>query len=77
MTPLAASPAPSRSALGQATFQLWLVNVLVGAVVGSAWLVRVPEELSAWLTPGARPGAAVAFAPEPAASSGIRTRFML
>lgn len=48
MTPLAASPAPSRSALGQATFQLWLVNVLVGAVVGSAWLVRVPEELSAW-----------------------------
>jgi len=42
------APLPSRSALAQATFQLWLVNVLVGAVVGSAWLVRVPEELSPW-----------------------------
>ena len=44
----APAPQPSRAARAQATFQLWLVNVLVGAVVGSAWLVRVPEELSAW-----------------------------
>lgn len=39
---------PTSTARSQASFQLWLVNVLVGAVVGSAWLVRVPADLSAW-----------------------------
>lgn len=39
---------PSLTARGQATFQLWLVNVLVGAVVGTLWLVRVPETLTLW-----------------------------
>lgn len=31
-----------------AAFQLWMVNVLIGTVIGSAWLFRLPEELSAW-----------------------------
>ena len=39
---------PSREVRGQASFQLWLINVLLGAVVGSAWLVRVPADLSTW-----------------------------
>lgn len=41
-------PAPSRRFRAHASFQLWLVNVLVGALVGTLWLVRVPGELSAW-----------------------------
>ena len=37
---------PSASSLGHAAFQLWLLNVLVGTIVGSLWLFRMPEDLS-------------------------------
>jgi uncharacterized protein len=39
---------PPRQARAHAAFQLWLVNVLIGTLVGSAWLFRLPEDLSAW-----------------------------
>lgn len=42
------SSGPSRSAIAHAGFQLWLLNVVVGTVVGSAWLFRLPEDLSPW-----------------------------
>ena len=38
--------APSRSARSQAGFQLWIANVLVGTVVGRAWLFNSPADLS-------------------------------
>ncbi|MEE8468593.1 MAG: DUF3413 domain-containing protein, partial [Planctomycetota bacterium] len=41
--------APSRSARSQAAFQLWLANVLVGTVVGRAWLFDSPPDLSLWV----------------------------
>lgn len=31
-----------------AGFQLWMLNVLLGTLVGSAWLFRLPEGLSPW-----------------------------
>lgn len=37
---------PSPSSLGHAAFQLWLLNVVVGTVVGSLWLFRIPDDLS-------------------------------
>lgn len=37
---------PSASSLGHAAFQLWLLNVVVGTVVGSLWLFRIPDNLS-------------------------------
>lgn len=39
---------PSPFVRRHAAFQLWLANVLVGTVVGSAWLFELPEGLSAW-----------------------------
>ncbi|MFT7678709.1 MAG: membrane-anchored protein YejM (alkaline phosphatase superfamily) [Planctomycetota bacterium] len=37
---------PSSSSLRHAAFQLWLLNVVVGTVVGSLWLFRIPDDLS-------------------------------
>ncbi|HRV81494.1 MAG TPA: sulfatase-like hydrolase/transferase [Planctomycetota bacterium] len=39
----------TRSALAHAGFQLWLLNILVGTLVGSLWLFRLPEGLSFWV----------------------------
>ncbi len=39
---------PVRAARVQAVFQLWLGNVLVGTLLGTAWLFRMPEGLSFW-----------------------------
>ncbi len=36
----------SRSDLVNAGFQLWLLNIIVGTLVGSLWLFRSPEDLS-------------------------------
>jgi membrane-anchored protein YejM (alkaline phosphatase superfamily) len=44
-----AHPTPTRDARRQATFQLWLTNVLIGTLVGTLWLVHLPTGLSAWL----------------------------
>jgi len=44
-----AHPTPSRAARRQATFQLWLANVLIGTLVGTLWLVHTPDGLSPWL----------------------------
>ncbi|MCP3915074.1 MAG: sulfatase-like hydrolase/transferase [bacterium] len=43
--PDVASP-PSTAARGHASFQLWLLNVLVGTFVGSLWLFDSPDDLS-------------------------------
>jgi hypothetical protein len=37
---------PSRAALGSAGFQLWMLNVFVGTLVGSLWLLHSPKDLS-------------------------------
>ncbi len=33
----------------QATFQLWLLCVLAGAIVGSGWLYQLPDQASPWV----------------------------
>ena len=38
-----------RQVLADAGFQLWLANVGVGTVLGTAWLFRLPEDLSVWI----------------------------
>jgi len=40
---------PPRSALVYASFQLWLLMVVGGALVGSLWLVREPADLAPWI----------------------------
>lgn len=40
---------PSRSARGQAAFQLWLALVLVGSFVGSLWLGSGPRSVPLWV----------------------------
>ncbi len=40
---------PSLLARGHATFQLWLVVVVIGTLVGSLWLTREPAGLPLWL----------------------------
>lgn len=40
---------PSRTAQGEASFQLWLVTVVLGALVGSLWLVDTSPDLTPWV----------------------------
>ena len=35
--------------MAHAGFQLWLLNIVVGTLVGSLWLFRLPEGLSFWV----------------------------
>ena len=41
-----AEDTPSRAARRQASFQLWLVNLVLGIFVGSLWLAYAPSEMS-------------------------------
>lgn len=59
LAPLAALPgelwfhrgaeAPSREALGQAVFRVWLVNVAAATLVGSLWLFQLSPDDSPWV----------------------------
>ncbi|HIG86896.1 MAG TPA: DUF3413 domain-containing protein [Planctomycetes bacterium] len=40
---------PPRPALVHASFQLWLLLIAVGALVGSLWLIRGPADLAPWI----------------------------
>lgn len=40
---------PSRRALGQAVFRLWLLNGVVATLLGSLWLFETPEGHSPWV----------------------------
>lgn len=40
---------PSRRALGQAFFRLWLLNVLAGTLVGSLWFFDAPDDRAPWI----------------------------
>ncbi|MEM8713398.1 MAG: hypothetical protein AAGG01_20835, partial [Planctomycetota bacterium] len=40
---------PARSALAQGLFRLWLLNVLVGALVGSLWFFDAPADRAPWI----------------------------
>ena len=48
-TPSQPLPEPSRSALGQGLFRLWLVNVLSAVLVGSLWFFDAPDGQSWWI----------------------------
>ena len=41
-------PYPTRRLIAQASFQLWILCVLAGTIVGSGWLYRLPEASSPW-----------------------------
>ncbi len=41
-------PYPTRRLIAQASFQLWVLCVLAGAIVGSGWLYRLPVDSSPW-----------------------------
>ena len=43
------APAPSRKALGQAFFRLWLVNVVIAALIGSLWFFDAPADRPPWI----------------------------
>ena len=43
------SVAPSRRALGQAFFRLWLLNVVAGALIGSLWFFDAPADRAPWI----------------------------
>jgi len=45
------SPAsqPTRRLIAQASFQLWLLCVLIGTIAGSGWLYQLPEDASPWI----------------------------
>ena len=40
---------PSRQAIAHAGFQLWLLNIIAGTLVGSLWLFRLPDGMSPWV----------------------------
>ena len=40
---------PSKAALGQGLFRLWLLNVLIGALVGSLWFFDAPTDRAPWI----------------------------
>lgn len=42
-------PGPSRRAQSQALFRLWLLNVLVGTLVGSLWFFDTPPDRAPWI----------------------------
>ncbi|MGK0480076.1 MAG: membrane-anchored protein YejM (alkaline phosphatase superfamily) [Planctomycetota bacterium] len=44
-----ALPAPSRSALAQGLFRLWLLNVIAGTLVGSLWFFDAPADRAPWI----------------------------
>ena len=48
-TPTSGETLISRRALAHAGFQLWLLNILVGTLIGSLWLFRLPEGMSFWV----------------------------
>lgn len=79
MDPTASRPPVTRATIAHAGFQLWLLNIIVGTLVGSLWLFRLPEGLSPWVrlyVPVALISSVAILGILPAAFFGLAHRFI-